>query len=203
MLREGRKIFPTVTLLSPIDGTVTVRHVAPASGSSRRAAVFTIANLEPLWVNIQVPAARLANLKVGATRDLAGARRAAARSSASAAPSMPTPNRPSRSRRSIPTTARCGPASRSAYRSTSSGRGERMDSAAAAVVRHRDRSWTFVRSKDGFKARPVQVVAENAARRVDPRRVRARRSGGGARHPCAARDARRSRQGLAEADARH
>ena len=40
-----------------------------------------------------------------------------------------------------------------------------------AVVRHRDRSWVFVRSKDGFRARPVQVIAEIRARRVDPRRI--------------------------------
>jgi len=33
---------------------------------------------------------------------------------------------------------------------------------AAAVVRHGDRSWVFVRSKDGFRARPVQVISQNA-----------------------------------------
>jgi hypothetical protein len=32
----------------------------------------------------------------------------------------------------------------------------------AAVVRHRDRSWVFVRTREGFQARPVQVVSEGA-----------------------------------------
>jgi hypothetical protein len=32
----------------------------------------------------------------------------------------------------------------------------------AAVVRHRDRSWVFVKSSEGFRARPVQVVSESA-----------------------------------------
>ncbi len=66
MLREARRIVPTVTLTSPINGTVTVRHVSPGERVEPAAPVFTIADLEPLWVNIQVPAARLANISVGA-----------------------------------------------------------------------------------------------------------------------------------------
>ena len=64
-LREARRIFPTVTLFSPMNGTVTVRHVGPGERIEPAAPVFTIAILDPLWVNIQVPAARLANITVG------------------------------------------------------------------------------------------------------------------------------------------
>ena len=32
----------------------------------------------------------------------------------------------------------------------------------AAVARHRERSWIFVRSADGVRAMPVEVVAQNA-----------------------------------------
>ena len=31
-----------------------------------------------------------------------------------------------------------------------------------SVVRHRDQSWVFTRSADGFRARPVQVITESA-----------------------------------------
>jgi hypothetical protein len=30
------------------------------------------------------------------------------------------------------------------------------------VVRHRDRAWVFLRSPEGFRARPVQVITESA-----------------------------------------
>ena len=33
---------------------------------------------------------------------------------------------------------------------------------ASSVVRHRDRSWVFVKGPQGFLARPVQVMSENA-----------------------------------------
>ena len=65
-LRDARRIFPTVTLFSPMSGTVTIRHVGPGERIEPAAPVFTIALLDPLWVNIQVPAARLANITVGA-----------------------------------------------------------------------------------------------------------------------------------------
>ena len=32
----------------------------------------------------------------------------------------------------------------------------------SSVVRHRDQSWVFMRSNDGFRARPVQVITESA-----------------------------------------
>jgi cobalt-zinc-cadmium efflux system membrane fusion protein len=162
MLREGRKIFPTVTLLSPINGTVTVRHVGPGERVEPAAPVFTIADLEPLWVNIQVPAARLANLTVGASVTL---------------PAQGAKGRIIRIGRTVDAatqstiavaeidsnhgTVRPGLAVSVSVHIASDG-GSEWAVPSAAVVRHRDRSWTFVRTKEGFKARPVQVVAENA-----------------------------------------
>ncbi|MGZ5803611.1 MAG: efflux RND transporter periplasmic adaptor subunit [Xanthobacteraceae bacterium] len=162
LLREGRKIFPTVTLLSPIAGTVTTRHVAPGERVEAAAAVFTIANLEPLWVNIQVPAARLANLEVGAPVTLPaqnargkiiriGRTVDAATQSTIAVAEINSNNGAVRPGLSVGVTVHV----------TGSNAGGEWTVPPAAVVRHRDRSWTFVRSSEGFKARPVQVVAEN------------------------------------------
>ena len=75
VLREGRSIFPD---RHAVLADQRNRHNAPCRPGERvepAAAVFTIADLEPLWVNIQVPAARLANLEVGARVTLAGAKR--------------------------------------------------------------------------------------------------------------------------------
>lgn len=162
-LRDERKIFPTITLYSPIAGTVTVRHVAPGERVEAAAAVFTIANLEPLWVNIQVPAARLPNLAAGATVTLPAqgahgkiiriARTVdAATQSAIAVAEIDSNNGAVRPGLSVGVTVHVASAQT----------GSEWTVPAAAVVRHRDRSWTFVRTKDGFNARPVQVVSENA-----------------------------------------
>ncbi|HVG51211.1 MAG TPA: efflux RND transporter periplasmic adaptor subunit [Xanthobacteraceae bacterium] len=161
MLRDGRKIVPTVTLLSPINGTITVRHVSPGERVEPAAPVYTVADLEPLWVNIQVPAARLANLTVGATVDLPaqgahgkiiriGRTVDAATQSTIAVAEIDSNNGAVRPGLAVATSIHI-----------LSGNDGEWSAPPAAVVRHRDRSWVFVRSKEGFKARPVQVVTEN------------------------------------------
>ncbi len=182
MLREARRIVPTVTLLSPINGTVTVRHVSPGERVEPAAPVFTIADLEPLWVNIQVPAARLANITVGSrvTLPAQGARGKIIRigrtvdsntQSTIAVAEIDSNNG----------TVRPGLAVTVSIHISGDGTSE-WSVPQAAVVRHRDRSWMFVRSKDGFKARPVQIIAETSARRFAPCAISSRTT----RLPCAA-----------------
>lgn len=162
-LRDARKIFPTVTLLAPINGTVTVRHVGPGERIEPSAPVFTIAELDPLWVNIQVPAARLAQIAVGNEVNLPAYRANgriirlgrtvdAATQSANAVAEIGSNNG----------TVRPGLAvTVSVHLAAGDGMSE-WSVPAPAVVRHGDRSWVFVRTKDGFRARPVQVVSQNA-----------------------------------------
>jgi len=64
-VRTTRRIVPTVTIYSPINGTVVKRHTSPGERIDAAAPLFTIAELDPLWVELQVPAARLPNLTVG------------------------------------------------------------------------------------------------------------------------------------------
>ncbi len=161
-LREARRIFPTVTLTAPIAGTITVRHVGPGERIEPAAPVFTIAELDPLWVNIQVPAARLPNMTVGATVSLPaynahgriiriGRTVDANTQSAIAVAEIGSNNG----------AVRPGLAVSVSVHLASDG-GVEWSAPAAAVVRHGDRSWVFVRSADGFRARPVQVITQNA-----------------------------------------
>ena len=161
-LREARRIFPTVTLTAPINGTVTVRHVGPGERIEPSAPVFTIAELDPLWVNIQVPAARLPNVTVGAEVSLPAYRAGgkiirlgrtvdAATQSAIAVAEISSNNG----------AVRPGLAVSVSVHLVSDGTNE-WAVPAAAVVRHGDRSWVFVRSQDGFVARPVQVLSQNS-----------------------------------------
>ena len=161
-LRDARRIFPTVTLFSPMNGTITVRHVGPGERIEPAAPVFTIAVLDPLWVNIQVPAARLANITVGSAvtlpaQDARGHIIRIGRTVESTTQSTIVVAEISSNNGAV----RPGLAVSTSVHIESNG-GNEWSVPASAVVRHRDRSWVFVRSKEGFQARPVQVVSEGA-----------------------------------------
>jgi len=161
-LREARRIFPTVTLFSPMNGTITVRHVGPGERIEPAAPVFTVALLDPLWVNIQVPAARLANITVGSVvtlpaQDARGKIIRIGRTVESATQSTIVVAEIGSNDGAV----RSGLAVSVSVHVASDG-GNEWSVPSAAVVRHRDRSWVFVRTKDGFQARPVQVVSEGA-----------------------------------------
>ena len=161
-LRRTREFRPSIGIAAPQSGIILIRHKNPGERVEAAAPLFTIATLDPLWVNIQVPASRLGSVTVGSQVVL---------------PAQGASGRIIRIGRSI------DPATQSvtavAQIDTNSGsvrpglavtvnvRLEQNGIAqwvvpAAAVVRHRDRSWTFVRTPTGFRATPVQVVSENA-----------------------------------------
>lgn len=163
-LRTTRKIFPAVTVHAPVGGTIVKRHANPGERIDAAAPIYTIAKLEPLWVNIQVPAARLSALATGEAVVLPalGARGRIIR----VARTVDSPTQSATAVAEIDTnggSVRPGLATTVTIR-LSQGPETQWSIPSAAVVRHRDRSWVFVRSKDGFVARPVQVIAESPAR---------------------------------------
>jgi RND family efflux transporter MFP subunit len=163
-LRKTRKIVSTVTVYSPISGTVVTRHTSAGERVDATAPLFTIAQLEPLWVNIQVPANRLSNIIIGAPVVLpaSGARGRIIR----IARTVDAPTQSATAVAEIDTNGgrvRPGLAVAVNVRVDASGDQPGADQWSvpnSSVVRHRDRTWVFVRKPDGFRARPVQVVAE-------------------------------------------
>jgi multidrug efflux pump subunit AcrA (membrane-fusion protein) len=161
-LRKNRRIIPTVTLFSPINGTVVKRHTSPGERTDAAAPLFTIAELDPLWVELQVPAARLPNLSVGSEVSL---------------PAQGTKGKIIRIGRTV------DPATQSAVAVAeirgdggsvwpglavgvtvivgSQITGSDWSVPIASVVRHKDRNWVFIRVPEGFRAVPVQVVSES------------------------------------------
>lgn len=163
-LQNTRKIFPAVTVHAPVSGVIVKRHVSPGERVDAAAPLYTIANLNPLWVNIQVPASRLSALNTGAAVLLPayGARGRLVRIAR-------TVDSQTQSAIAVAEIDSNGGAVRPGLATTVSvrlnqGPGEQWSVPAAAVIRHRDRSWVFVRNKDGFVARPVQVLAESPVR---------------------------------------
>lgn len=160
-LRRTRRIASTITLLAPRDGIVVTRHVAPGERVDVNAPVFTIARLSPLWVNLQVPAARLSVVPIGSIVLL---------------PAQGAQGRINRIGRTVdPQTqsvvavaevdtnggsVRPGLAVNVSVRVEQGGQAQWLVPT-ASVIRHRDRTWVFVRNAAGFLAKSVTVVAES------------------------------------------
>lgn len=161
-LRESREFRASVAIVAPKAGYVLSRYSSPGARVAAAEPLFTIAQLDPLWVNIQVPASRLGSIVMGATVSL---------------PAHDVHGRIVRIGRSVDpgtqsviavaeinadlSSVRPGLAVTTRVRLA---RGNVPDWVvpASAVVRHRDRSWIFVRSTQGVRAQPIEVLSENA-----------------------------------------
>ena len=163
-LKSTRTIASALTLRSPVNGTVVTRHAGVGEQIKAAAPLFTLGVLDPLHVNIQVPAQRLSTVTVGAQVSI---------------PAYLVEGRIIRIGRTV------DPATQSAIAvaEVSSGGGRlrpglavstriaverplateaniNWSVPAVSVVRHRDQSWVFLRRPEGFHAIPVQVQNE-------------------------------------------
>jgi membrane fusion protein, heavy metal efflux system len=161
-LRNSRRILSSVTVHAPITGTVVRRDASPGQRVEAAAPVVTLAALEPLWINIQVPAARLPALTAGQTVVIPaygvqgrivriGRTVEASTQSAVAVAEVSSGNGAIRPGLAVPVTIRI-----------SQNGASQWSVPATSVVRHRDRAWVFVKDPRGFLARPVQVISETA-----------------------------------------
>jgi multidrug efflux pump subunit AcrA (membrane-fusion protein) len=162
-LQSTRVIASMLTLRSPIDGTVVTRHVGVGEQIKAAASIFTLGVLAPLRINIQVPAQRLSSIAEGA---------------AVAVPAYRVQGKIIRIGRTVdPATqsaiavAEVDPAGRlrpglavttviSVDQTPAADGGTVWSVPLTSVVRHREQSWVFLHVSGGFRAVPVQVVAE-------------------------------------------
>lgn len=66
-LRAGRRVDSALVVVSPIDGTVLELMALAGQRVEVATALVKVARLDPLWVEIQVPAARAPGVREGAT----------------------------------------------------------------------------------------------------------------------------------------
>jgi membrane fusion protein, heavy metal efflux system len=164
-LRETRTIVSTLVVKSPVNGTVVSRHASAGEQVKSAAPLYTLGELDPLWVNIQIPAHRLMNIEVGAPVALPAygvegriirIGRTVDQSTQSAIAVAEVSAKDGRLRPGLALTAhvRIG--------NGTAGSAKNWSVPTSSVVRHRDQSWVFARSTEGFRAKPVQVIAESA-----------------------------------------
>jgi membrane fusion protein, heavy metal efflux system len=128
------------------------------------APIYTVGQLNPVWVNVQVPAARITAIEESGTVSLPAygvegriiriARTVDAQTQSAIAVAQIESNDGS---------VRPGLAVTAIIR-IPNGSDAQWSVPSASVVRHNDRAWVFVRRTDGFIARPVNVVSESPGR---------------------------------------
>jgi len=159
-LQSERKLASSLVVRAPIAGTILQRHGTTGERVQASAPLVTIAQLDPIWVNLQIPLGRVAGLdnvdrvhlpsagvdgrliRIGRTVD-------AATQSVTAVAEF----RPGRS------ALRPGQAVQAIIRMSGGGLAQWRVSA-DALVNFKNHNWVFVRTPEGFVATPVTLLSE-------------------------------------------
>jgi cobalt-zinc-cadmium efflux system membrane fusion protein len=161
-LRRTRRLSPTLTITAPIDGTILQRQATAGERVTQASPLFTVAKLDPLWVQLQVPLARAAVVAQasrisiptqGGTGVLVRVGRSADAGTQSTSAIAEIDNGAQ--------ALRPGQAVTAAVVLPQNG-SPQWRVPAGSVVRHNERSWVFVRTPSGFLARLVTVLGETA-----------------------------------------
>ena len=159
-VREKRQMAAALTVNAPRDGVVLELRASPGERVAASAPLFSVAQLDPLWINLQVPLSQA---------------RAIEPSTRVSVPGTTAQGEVIRLGRSVDQTTQSVIATVQVDAGTDSLRPGQVVSASVAlqpngtpqwrlpagsVVRHAGQSWVFVRTPGGFIARPVTVIAE-------------------------------------------
>jgi RND family efflux transporter MFP subunit len=159
-LRTERKLASALVVRAPISGTILTRHGTAGERVPASAPLVTIARLDPIWVNLQVPITRAAALDAVIRVSLPSAgidgRLIRVGRTVDAATQSVTAVAEFKSDRGA---LRPGQAVQAILQLRGVG-APQWRVPADAVVSHHDEHWLFVRSSTGFRATPVTLVAE-------------------------------------------
>ena len=160
-LRKDRRIASAIVVRAPIAGVVLQRHVTAGERVAASAPLVTIARLNPIWANLQVPLVRAGALTnadkvVLPGLGLEGRLLRVSRSADSATQSVIAVAEFSPGL----AVARPGQAVQAIVRTAHDG-ARQWRVPAVSVVHSGGREWIFLRNEAGFRAVTVELVAEN------------------------------------------
>jgi membrane fusion protein, heavy metal efflux system len=159
-LREKRQMVPALTVHAPRDGVVLELRVSPGERVAASAPLFSVAQLDPLWINLQVPLQQA---------------RAIEPSTRVSVPGTTAQGEVIRLGRSVDQATQSVAATVQVDGGAESLRPGQVVNASVAlqpngtpqwrlpagsVVRHAGQTWVFIRTPEGFIARPVTIIAE-------------------------------------------
>jgi len=161
---RGEGYASEITLTAPIDGIVLARLATLGSRVEAATALYTIASMNPLWIEIDAPADVAARVKTGMKVELPGRQMRASvlrvLPGAGAAQTVRIRARVENVNIGADTTLRAGQSV--SARIEGLGGGQEWRVPVKAVAREAGKSYVFVRRADGFEARPVTVLSQSA-----------------------------------------
>jgi membrane fusion protein, heavy metal efflux system len=159
-LRKDRRFVSALVVRAPMAGTVLTRHGAAGERVQASAPLVTIARLDPIWINLQIPIGRAVAIE---------------RTEKVTLPGLGLEGRLIRIGRTVDSTTqsvtavaevalgkaivRPGQAVQ-AILGMRGGAESQWRVRADAIVHHHEKNWVFVRTPEGFRAIPVALVAE-------------------------------------------
>lgn len=163
----GSSLTPEVAVSAPLDGVVLEASAAVGSRVEAATALFTVAQLNPLWLEIQAPAALAGNLKEGAAVRIAGSEASGKLINVGRQISPGSQTVTLRARmdagldslhpgQMVEATVAAAPQA-----GATAGKGATYRIPQAAVVRQAGQAWVFVQTagaRPGFQATPVSVA---------------------------------------------
>ncbi|MDO9711847.1 efflux RND transporter periplasmic adaptor subunit [Paracraurococcus lichenis] len=162
-LKSSRRMAAALTVTAPEDGVVLETRTSAGERVAASAPLFSIARLTPLWVNLQVPLPQAMVIEPGTRMSVPGTQAQGevvrlGRSVDPATQSVTAVVEVTDGAGSL----RPGQVVTAAVALRPNGTPQ-WRVPAGAVVRHAGKSWVFVKAQDGFRAKPVTVIAETAS----------------------------------------
>lgn len=168
----GGSLTPEVAVSAPLDGVVLEASAAVGSRVEAATALFTVAQLNPLWLEIQAPAALAGNLKEGAAVRIAGSEASGKLINVGRQISPGSQTVTLRARmdagldslhpgQMVEATVAAAPQA-----GATAGKSSTYRIPQAAVVRQAGQAWVFVQTagaRPGFQATPVSVAGNAGA----------------------------------------
>jgi RND family efflux transporter MFP subunit len=159
-LREKRHMAAALTVSAPKDGVVLELRVSPGERVAASAPLFSVAQLDPLWINLQVPLSQARAIEPGTRVSVPGTTAQGevvrlgrgvdqATQSVTATVQVDAGTESLRPGQVVNASVALQPNGTPQWRLP-----------AGSVVRHAGQSWVFVRTPEGFLARPVIPIAE-------------------------------------------
>lgn len=162
---RGEGYASEIALSAPIDGIVLARQATLGSRVEAATALYTLASLNPLWIEIDAPADVAARVKPGMKVELPGRQMRGSvlrvLPGAGAAQTVRIRARLDNPDANPDANLRAGQSV--SARISGLGGGQEVRVRVGAVVHEGGRTYLFVRRPDGFEAREVRVLSQSAS----------------------------------------
>lgn len=158
-LFKDLKLSQTIKIQSIIDGSIVELHATPGKSTSPADALFVIQEKGPLWLESNIEAQRTENLHEGENVEISFTNKTFNATILQISPVINPENQTRQIRFSVPSDTDIVPGLRTSARITLSG--ESLKIRKTSVIKEGNTQIVFIKTKEGFTAVPVTILAED------------------------------------------